>query len=196
MGPACLPALLPCFLLCSSRVAVEDAESGLCAYRVKASIHGPDVKELYKEALRGAQKRANYAGFRQEQQQQAPGTDSRAHDEKDSGTRRTRRTERDGLAEGGWVCGCVPGVCCRKGVVPPQYLIAVKHNALNAAVLDACRHAVEAHGMANLEIKERPIKMVSPVSVDKLCDVRTTPACMPPAPQQQPASHRLTHHDP
>lgn len=36
----------------------------LSRYRVKASIHGGDVKDLFKAALKGAQKKAQYPGFR------------------------------------------------------------------------------------------------------------------------------------
>jgi hypothetical protein len=43
-------------------------------------------------------------------------------------------------------CSCLmydPRVWHRKGQIPPQYMGAVKQNAIHAAVLDACRHAIE-----------------------------------------------------
>ncbi len=43
---------------------MEDAAAPICGYLVEAEIHGPDVKQAYEIAKKGATLNAAYPGFR------------------------------------------------------------------------------------------------------------------------------------
>ncbi|KAM3570483.1 hypothetical protein VYU27_007454 [Nannochloropsis oceanica] len=56
----------------------------------------------------------------------------------------------------------------RKGVMPGHALVGVKLTAITASIMDVCRTAMEMHGLENLPVNERKLRMKVPKTTEEL----------------------------